>query len=405
MDLYYNKTQRSIQLILLASLILGCTYGIFALASSSVKMLFSGLTLLSMLFFPYALIWNNDFDKITKNLFIGIIILSLVEVARTGFSSDPDLNALGNKWITLFGNEYCFPLLIPPLFICLAAQDEIIQLSKKYLHYFLLFGVLFSVLGKLPLAFMVIIISPFWNYANKTDKILMLIVVLESLAAAFMGSNPTRAMLLYLFFALVAYILVYIIKKTKLIKLFCITFCILPVLLFVPLLYNSEATSYFISIQNYIMDQTGDADMANDTRTFLYLEMAEDLTNSNSWILGKGAFCHYYSLFFDQDVNGQVGRISSEVPVLNLLMHGGLSYCFCYFGLILLSIYKALKYGNNKFIQCIAILATGWFFSSFVGDITGCRFYHIIFFILIGCCLSDSWLNKTDEDIQEIFCA
>ena len=64
--------------------------------------------------------------------------------------------------------------------------------------------------------------------------------------------------------------------------------------------------------------------------------------------------------------------------------------------------YKSTWQGNNKFVRSIGIIAAGWYLNSFVGDITGCKFYHIAFFLLIGCCLSRRWLNYTDIDIKRI---
>ena len=119
-------------------------------------------------------------------------------------------------------------------------------------------------------------------------------------------------------------------------------------------------------------------------------------------LIGKGAFSHYYSFYFDQSNKGKYGRITSEVPFLNHLLRGGILYALAYYGLILLAIYKSTWQGNNKFVRSIGIIAAGWYLNSFVGDITGCKFYHIAFFLLIGCCLSRRWLNYTDIDIKRI---
>ena len=71
-----------------------------------------------------------------------------------------------------------------------------------------------------------------------------------------------------------------------------------------------------------------------DTRTFLYQELAEDLTMTDSWIMGKGAFSHYYSHIFlisDSEGSDFHYRMTVEVGVLNFLLHGGLVYVILYY--------------------------------------------------------------------------
>ena len=150
------------------------------------------------------------------------------------------------------------------------------------------------------------------------------------------------------------------------------------------MLHTTKGLSTFEKLKIYISNKTDDTSISADTRTFLYVEMANDLTNSHSWLIGKGAFSHYYSVYF------------------NHLLRGGILYVLAYYGLILFAVYKSTWQGNNKFVRSIGIIAVGWYFNSFVGDITGCKFYHIAFFLLIGCCLSKKWLNYTDIDIKRI---
>lgn len=401
----YQKSKKTIMLVTIASIAVGFWWGHFAIAPGVVKAFFSALMLMSVLFFPYGYLQNNDFDKISNAILRVIILLSVVAVLRSVFNEEADMYAFGNKWMTLFGNEYCALLLLPPLFTYLASEPANILYVKTINYRYMLIGAFFIFLFKFPLATIVLVLPVFVPYVKRSYKLLIGVAVLHAVLGATLGLNPTRANFLYLLFAFAAFFLVFIVKKLAVTKIFCVSCVILPFFLFVSLLYsnNHNEPSFFESAQTYIIGKTENRDLATDTRTFLYREMALDLTKTNSWMFGKGAFAHYYSLWFDEGTNGRFGRIGSEVPFLNFLMHGGIVYVFFYFLLFLYAIYKGLWKSNNKFVQCIAVVVTGWYFCSFVCDLTGARYYHMLFFMLLGCCLSERFLNMNDEEIAMLF--
>ena len=229
--------------------------------------------------------------------------------------------------------------------------------------------------------------------------------MLQALLKATTGDNPTRAYFLTMLFALAAYLLAFVIKKKLITKIFCITCITLPLFLFIPMLFISRnmGLSFFEKSQSYLVDKVDDEELVTDTRTFLYFEMASDLTRTKSWVWGKGAFAYYYSDWFDLDVNGRFGRMSSEVPFLNFLMHGGLVYTCLYFLLLTYAVYNGLWKSNNMFVQSVAVVATGWFFCSFICDLTGARYYHMFFFMLLGCCFSKRFLSMSDDEIALLF--
>ena len=400
----YIKSKKTIMLVTIASMVIGFWWGHFALAPGVVKALFSALMILSAVFFPYGYIRNNDFDKISNAILRVILVLGVVAVVRSVLNEDVDMYALGNKWTTLFGNEYCALLLLPPLFTYLAVEPINVLYVKRINYQYMLLGAFFMFLFRFPLSTIVLLLPVFIPYVNRSYKLLIGVAVIHAVLGATLGNNPSRAFFLYLVFAIAAFYLVFIVRKIVVTRFFCISCIILPFFLFVSLLYNNgNEPSFFEKAQTYIIGKTKNKDLATDTRTFLYQEMALDLTKTDSWIWGKGAFAHYFSFSFDEGLNGRFGRISSEVPFLNFLMHGGIVYVFFYFLLFLYAIYKGLWKSNSKFVQCIAVVVTGWYFCSFVCDLTGARYYHILFFILLGCCLSDRFLKMTDDEIALLF--
>ena len=402
MDIFH-KTKYSIRIVAYVTLFISSFWGLYFMAPGFIKALFSACMWISFAIFPYFLIKNNDFSKTGKYILAALVIMAVLQILRTAISSEPYLYALGNKWFTLFGNEYTALLMLPPLFTYLGTLSYGVNLLKKTTYIYLTIGLVFSVFMKFPLGMLSIFVIVFYPYVTKKFRFLIIIAMVEAFIKATTGENPARMYLIVIGFALCSYILVYITKRIKLLKAFAVLVIIAPLMMFIPILNlaNQNETT-FQKLQEYIMQKSNDENLSTDTRTFLYLEMAEDLTATDSWLFGKGAFSRYYSAFFDQSSIGKFGRLSSEVPFLNYLLRGGLCYVIVYFGLLIYAIYLGIWKGKNKFVQSIAVIALGWYFNSFIGDITGCRYYHLAFFLLLGCCLSRKWLYCTDKDIERL---
>lgn len=396
-----NKARKSINIIAYATMLLASFWGLYAMAPSPVKGLFSIGMWCGVFYFPFILIKHNDFSK-KANIFLrALFIMSVIQIIRSVFNTDASMYAFGNKWLTLFGNEYTALLLMPPLFTYLGTLNISVTLLKKATFTFMIIGAVCSFSMTMPLAPLTIYIVTFIPFVPKKFIFFIALVFLEAILSATVGENPGRMYFIIIGFALASYALIYWIKRPIITRSFVIFVAIIPFFAFIPLLnVSSNEESFFAQAQDYIMGETDDQDLATDTRTFLYVEMAEDLTNDNAWLLGKGAFSHYHSFFFDDGGKSKYGRISSEVPFLNYLLRGGILYVVFYFGLLILAAYNAIWKGKNKFIQSVGIIVIGWYLNSFVGDLTGCRFYHLAFFLLVGCCLSKKWLNYTDEEIK-----
>ena len=403
-DRSYRSVKRSIYICAFATLLISSFWGLYFMAPASIKGIFSACMWLSILSVPIVFIKHNDFSIKANWLLRFLLIMAVLQILRSAFNTAPDMYAFGNKWFTLFGNEYTALLMMPPIFTYLGSQVYSVRLLKKVTYYYMAIGAVLSVCLNFPLSFLAIFVGTLFPYVSKKYKILIGLVFLSAIIKASYGENPSRMLFIVLGFTLASYLLVYVIKKLIIIKAFVIAVTIAPLLLFIPMLntIQDNQDGFFKEAQTYILGETGDEDLANDTRTFLYVEMASDLTKTDSWILGKGAFSHYYSFFFDEDSLGGYGRISSEVPVLNYLLRGGIAFVAVYLGLILLAVYYAVWKSKNKFVRSIGIIAIGWYFNSFIGDLNGCRFYHLAFFLLVGCCLSKKWLNYNDVEVKEI---
>ena len=396
------KKARYAILFMLIGIIIIRFWGLFFLAPTPIKLIYTGLIYFSLLSLPFITIKQNEFTKYTKILFYSLAAISIVQIIRSIFNTDPSMYAFGNKWVTLFGNEYTALIFAPPLYLILSNIKQTLRFIIKASFIYIISCFVMLLIGKNSFAYVSVFLLLFWPYVNKKYKLLIIFTYLMTLKMALDG---VRMFAIITLFALASYFIVYILKE-RFIKLFIIlTISSIPILFISTLFindYTNENGSYFQKLQQYLAEEKGNDELATDTRTFLYVEMAQDLSNTNSWFFGKGALSYYYSFFFDKNNNGKYGRISSEVPFLNYLLRGGIISTSLYFSLLLYAVWCALKYGKNKFIKSTSIIITGWIFNSFIGDITGCTFYHMVFFVLVGCCLNKTWLNYTDEEIKKL---
>lgn len=384
----------------IATLFIGLWGEMFSTAPTIIKIIYSVLLYFSLLFFPLANIIKNDFGRWANALLFLIVIDSFLLVGMTVYNTDPDMYLHGNKWLTLFLNEYTLFALFPPLFVFLATTANSFSVFSKYLVLFIVFSLLLSPIQTNSVAFLPIFFIAFLPYIKTKYRFLFVIVIIVSVLTAI---SRVRMLMIVNFFSFVAVILVYLFRF-KYISAVFIAFClILPFLVFVPILGLAKGElSFFQKIMEYLAQNNIISD-TNDTRTLLYLEIAEDIEANKTWLFGKGAYCHYFSHYFSLNEGDDSTRTLVEVPFLYMLLKGGFFYVIPYYGLLVTAIYKGLFCGKNRFVFLSSILITGWYFNSFIGDLNGCRFYHLGFFFLVGCCLSRRVLSYSDVEIQLLF--
>ena len=103
--------------------------------------------------------------------------------------------------------------------------------------------------------------------------------------------------------------------------------------------------------------------MVQDTRTFLFRELNEDLTSTSSWIYGKGIFGTYYSQVMHnaqmrKDYSDNENRLGTECGHLWLLLKGGIIYFIIYVLLFYTAILRGNKSDNYWLIFLSFILAS-----------------------------------------------
>lgn len=150
-------------------------------------------------------------------------------------------------------------------------------------------------------------------------------------------------------------------KRKRIIKLVKLYSCIVPVVGVVLTTVNLvTGDSIFTIMENTYGNKSS---MVQDTRTFLFRELNEDLTSTNSWIYGKGIFGTYYSQVMHNaqmrnDYSDNENRLGTECGHLWLLLKGGIIYFIIYVLLFYTAILRGNKSDNYWLIFLSFILAS-----------------------------------------------
>lgn len=382
-------------------------WGLFFQAPGVIKLVFAFSIYLCVLTFPFQNIKHNDFGRTSNFLLLILLFLAIYQILVSVFNFAPDMYAFGNKYVSIFFNEYCAPLLFPPIFCYYIVQKENIYHLYKAIYTFCLISLVLVGLGKhTNFAFTPVFLAPLFPYVSNKMRA---IIICSFCFGIYYAKINARMMLIVVAFAIASLFIAYLFKSKSLRLAFGCLVLIVPLYFFVPILNaeKGEPTPIQQAIELFMSREEDSEEDTTDTRSYMYIEMAMDLTNTNSWLLGKGAYSHYISEFeHNNNFKGNgpdYGRLSTEVPFLNYILRGGLVYVFFYLLLFIVAVIKGLWLGKNKFVIIISIIAAGWYFNSFIGDTEGCRFYHLVFFSLVGCCFSKSILKSSDVEIQAMF--
>ena len=395
-----NSPKYTIICVGIATLFIGLWGEMFSTAPTIIKIIYSALLYCSLVLFPMTYIKNNDFGNWTNGILYFIIADSILLVCMTIYNTDPDMYLHGSKWLTLFLNEYTLFALFPPLYIFLAAKADNFSIFSKYLALFIILSLSLAPIQTNSIAFLPIFFIAFIPYISSKHKFLFIITIIISILTAI---SRVRMLMIVNVFSFTALFLVYLFRSKYISLIFSLLCITIPFIVFIPILGLAKGElSFFQKIMEYLAENKIIED-TNDTRTLLYLEIAEDIETNNTWIFGKGAYCHYYSNYFYLNDGDDPTRTLVEVPFLYMLLKGGIVYVIPYYTVLVIAIIKGILLGKNKFVRLASIIITGWYVNSFIGDLNGCRFYHLGFFFLVGCCLSNKILAYSDVEIQLLF--
>ena len=170
---------------------------------------------------------------------------------------------------------------------------------------------------------------------------------------------------------------------TKSIKLYCIIVPLVGAFLTFYNLFNKESFFEYM----YTM-YSGETTMVNDTRTFLFQELSEDLSETSTWLYGKGMFGTYYSnVMYVASKNGEIAdnsnRLGTECGYLWLILKGGIIYFVLYFTLFYTTVVVAIR-RNQQIFLFIAFLISSRLLFMFVSFTPAFDIANIFLWAMLG---------------------
>lgn len=330
-------------------------------------------------------------------LYLFLLISGIIQTIRSAIWGNTYGN--GNLYITLFGNEYTALLMAAPLFYYLSFTERPLLLLKRFSFYFACWCMILTITGinfYSPVNIILLSIFIFYPYYSKKKRIIYLILIPFTIK---FGLDGMRSFLILLTFGIISLLLS---RWKKLSTIFCFGILFITIGTIIYSIQTKE--SPFTHMSKYSNKQN----MVQDTRTFLYTELAEDLTETNSWLFGKGAYSGYYSEYFSKSYNlikgKTTGRLTNEVTFLTYLLRAGIIYLIAFNIIIILAIINILRKSKNEMMHRIAISLTGFFFNGYIGDMLGCNFFHLTIWIMIGLAFQNKYLTMNNNNIKHLLC-
>lgn len=334
---------------------------------------------------------NDDFIKYTFNLFI---LWTCICFAR----SILHLNAK-DSLIPLVFDPSVGLSLFPVLFFIIGLNVQYFRplniLFITYCSIVWVFSLFFSSYAELQIfllmpLFYLIITYPIQRYASRILTLIVTIfVVVESLT--------NRSGILRILMSYIIVVFYYILLRGKINK--TIMNVIIICLLLTPFYFLYRGINGEIIFQTVLSNNTRNIqeNILQDTRTFLYFEVFQDLKTNGAFLLGKGILAGYSSETF-QTFN----RIYLEVGFLQILLKSGIIGFLLYSTLVISAILKVLRKSNSVFLKCLGILLASYYLLFFIENILAFQLSNVIIWLVIGMCHSEKLRGMNDLEIRAL---
>lgn len=341
--------------------------------------------------------FGSNYPKFALFIIKLIIFFSMINFIRTIIQAEEPLT-------TTFGNTYTIPALFLPLIVFFSLNKFNLSLVNGFLVKLITFGIILFIpvfllsyqYSNLTLLMLLkLILFPVTLFITTADshvknKLLIIFAVILLFVVSYYVSN--RTMLLRILLLVMALITLKIYKKFvyKWILKFSFLIIFLP-LIIIPSIFTPEKENILQKGLNSInfTDQS-------DTRTFLYLEVFDDLIKNDQLIFGKGANGKYFSEYFNSQKGSKNNRITVEVGVLFILLKSGLIVLLLNLILIVTSIYYSLFKSNNLYVKGVGYFLIVYLFLMFIQNTPSFNFSNLIVWFFIGVSLSNE-IRKMDE--------
>jgi len=150
-------------------------------------------------------------------------------------------------------------------------------------------------------------------------------------------------------------------------------------------------------------DNGTEANLATDTRTFLYEEVFSSMSNNGTLLFGEGATGKYKTQYFEDQLSSKKGRMGTEVGFLTALLFSGFLGVLLYAIILFFAVYYGIARSNNFFSKMLAIFLAFRWITFFIEDYIQYDMNFFFIWLSIGLCLSRGFRTLTDADVVNYF--
>lgn len=343
--------------------------------------------------------YSGEINALTKGLILFTLLYNFVHIVYASVLDDEVV------YLSLYGNPLFQPMFMVPLGLLIGVGHyNFGQMLKSMMYYTLLILPIFVIRGYIHIGVGVgiIFVLSFLAYLPQKWRVIFILFFLIYILTCY--NHDARAALLRAVMGMA----IYFFSLTGLPERRNIKAGIMLVAIAVPMYYLVlfATTGYSVFAQMETDNNVGTISVENtgDTRTLLYEELFEDLTNNDAWLLGKGLNSTYYSAYFDQKhiVADSAYRNATEVGFLNYLLKGGIIQAVLYLALLLIAIFNCYFRSNSRAMVLVGSILLAHYVLIFIEEIPKYDLYNIAIWICIGMSFSSTLLEKEDDFFYDV---
>lgn len=304
--------------------------------------------------------------------------------------------------LTFWGNVDFVPAFLLPLFLKMGIKKENMFWLLKILTYFSLLTIPVYLVGYTYTLYVGWTLFFPLVFAKFLPKKLAIALVVSGVCYIMLCWNQgarTPAIRTTLALAIMAYTFLKPVINRRVANLAAVVMIVVPFYYF--FLYVTTGFSVFNNELSARSSSLGDN--AVDTRTFIYEEVLDDLTDTKTILLGKGINGRYYSVYFSHSLGDNENRVNPEVGLLSYLLKGGIVYTVIIFLLLFLSVIRTLSTKNNIVAQIFGLLLVQHIFLLFIENIPQYTMYNLVIWCMIGFAFSPELCEIKETEISKLF--
>jgi len=376
---------------------------------SLIKMGVTGLVWISLAaaireFFQRHAFIKKGIPRLSYIMLMLLFVWNITSILRSVVTRDDTMT-------TIFGNVFTSLALLAPFVIAFSFRKSNIKIMHSYLRTllyvaisltFFFFVITLGALNEITLGVSFLLLVPvvflitLFPFLNKITKVVLFVAVPFLFYIASELGVRTMMIRELLLLTCLAFLFVYYKKRAKIVLVVSFMLLILPFALLQEGYVTGESP-----FEKYLSG-TSDDNLSTDTRTFLYLELFQDLVENQRFLIGKGATGKYYSEYFSSFEGDSSSRINVEVGVLSILLKGGLISVTLHLGIMILSIFYAFFRSKNLYVIGAGFTILIHTVLLFIENIVIYNTYNILIWSFVGICLSKEVRNMGNREIVSL---